>query len=251
MADPFPWPAGQSPRLLVSTQTYELGKRLGPEAAAREFARMCERPTTGDLPVARMVARLRTLGAVALYHAASTSLPKLRSRAAHAALHSKCDFWVMIDDDVECDTATLARLLTLAGGPASARIAVLPCLLRGTSTERHRLNLEFDGSTLQDFDGVTYRAVKRAGCGCMVVTRQALVVLDARFEQDLSFVDEDGVEKVALFDMLFCGTEPRWLNEDLSFSERARRCDIPIVAPIDGVSVHDKHQLPLHEIVRV
>jgi hypothetical protein len=231
-------------KIFVSVATYELGKRLGVERAAREFLRMCERPLRGDLPAARMVARLRELGDVALYHGASTTLPKLRSRAADAAWQSGADLWVMVDDDVECDTATLARLIKLAG---DARVSVLPCAVRGVAGDAE-LNVRFAEKLVDVAGGIPFRRAELAGTGCMVVTRAALQRVRDAMQADGKWIDDDGQQKLALFEMHRDRESGEWFGEDFSFCRRLRAAGVQIRALMQGVSSHDNQTIQLESI---
>lgn len=238
--------------IFCSTLTSALGKQLGIRAAAREFASQVADPAAHDpaelLPVARVVLRLREYGDVMLYHGASTSLPKARSRAAHAALESKADLWVMVDDDVETDIDTLGRLVTLA---RDDRVSVLPCAIRGAGAEESRLNVVWASPLISCTDRsvsvtgsieakVEGRDVRRGGCGLVIVARKALERVTDLY-RDFYYDDDDGVRKVALFAMTLWEMEGRqlWLNEDYSFCERLHDACVSIVAPIKGTSWHD------------
>lgn len=245
--------------IFVSCATYELGKRLGIEAAAREFVRMCEQPQRGDLAAARMVARVRAAGLghdVTLYHGAGTQLPKLRSRAAAAAWASGADYWLMVDDDVECDSQTLRSLFVAARDPKEAAVIVLPCLLRGVGIERQTVNVKFEpGQLIALMRGAPVRSVSAAGCGCMLVTRAALEqVRDCFAAERIWWDDDDGARKPALFACVFEGcsadsNEPTsWLGEDLSFVRRLREASVPVFALLSGISVHDDLALQLESI---
>jgi hypothetical protein len=243
---------GAQKLLFVSVATYELGKRHGAEGAAREFTRQCEQPTKSDLPAARMVARLRTLGNVGLYHMFGSTLAKMRSRAAHAALQSKADFWIMIDDDVETDVRTLVSLLALAGDADAPRVAVLPCLLRGTSDEQRVVNVKWESSLLLAGSMGTARPIEHAGTGMMVITRAGLQQVFERAGRELPvWRDDDGVAKLPLFHQLFepndDGTS-KWFGEDLSFCRRVRRSGVEIFGLTKGYSWHDGNQLDLADV---
>jgi len=237
------WPPGDR-RLFVSTQTYEMGKRLGIEQAQQAFTRETEveRPR---LPNARVVRKLRELGTVALFHASSTSLPKLRSRAAHAALQTEAEYWVMVDDDVECDMGTLQRMLSLAGPPDEPTLVALPCLLRGIGLEKQSVNVKARSSVARLVRGELAFELEQAGCGLLIVTRGALLRM-AQAHSRLNFIDDDGVIKCALFAMEL--SNEGWFGEDLSFTRRASALHIPIYAPASGVSDHDGHKLDLSQL---
>lgn len=240
--------------IFASVLTYELGKALGIDDARAEFLRQVADPThTDHLPASRMVARLRELGEVMLCHPAGTSLPKVRSRAAHEARKwlsaQGGGVWVMVDDDVECDAPTLRRMLAAAG---DSRVSVLPCPLRGTAAERHLLNVVWESTLLLEEQSalagkLLVRLVRRGGCGLMVVPLEALEVVTLLHERFLTWHDDDDVDKVALFQTIFPTLEghTRWLGEDYSFCERLREAGIPIVAPVEGVAIHDGFAIDL------
>lgn len=247
VTDPSIWPEGER-RLFVSTQTYALAKQIGVEAATQEFERQCQKPDRNSLPAARMVRRLRELGCVAAWHNAGTTLPKLRSRSAHAAHASECEYWVLLDDDVECDQSTLIRLLGAAGAPDDLRIAVLPCLLRGTEHEGSLVNCVWSSAIVQGTTHNLVRPVARAGCGAMIVTRGALRRMLEHWTPGLCWKDDDGLTKVALFEMVrTLGGE--WLGEDYSFCERARIAGVEIFGLVSGVSMHDGRHLQLDGLI--
>jgi hypothetical protein len=239
-------------KIFVSALTYGLGKQLGIRGAARAFAAQLvdDIDPRELLPAARLIRRLRDLGDLIVYHGAGTALPKARSRAAHAALESESDLWLMVDDDVETDHATLQRLITLAG---TDRCSVLPCPIRGVESERHTVNVLWEGSLVTLLDGVQARKVRRGGCGLMVVARSALERVTDMHRPTLSFFDDDGVAKVALFHQAFVGNDGQqlWLNEDYSFTERLRAADVSIVAPIEGRASHDGVMINLAECASI
>ena len=229
--------------IVVSLLTYGLGKELGIAGAAREVSHQLVEGTTSErfmhvLPCVRTVRLLRELSDLAVYHGASTTLPKARSRAAHAVLATPdADLWCMIDDDVETDLATLTRLVAIA---RAGKVAVLPCALRSTLGD-HRVNVAWLSSLVTSVGGVSTRAVARGGCGLMLVPRAALERVRDVFRESLSYLDDDGETRVALFQLMLTGDrESRmWLGEDYSFCERIRAAGVEIAAPVEGWSVHD------------
>ena len=227
--------------IIVSTLTYALGKALGIQQAARELSRQLVEPSayapTVLLPVVRTILRLKNCDDLMVYHGAATTLPKARSRAAQAALDSDADLWCMIDDDIETDGETLSRLVAIA---RSGCVAVLPCGLRTTSDD-HRINVLWDGQITLQRGGVMSRAVRRGGCGLMIVPRVALERVRDEYRDTLSYVDDDGVRRVALFAHMFVGDPATqiWLGEDYSFCERLRAAGVELAAPVEGRSVHD------------
>jgi hypothetical protein len=233
--------------IIVSALTYGLGKILGVELAAKELARQLEPgPAQAEefpLAVVATIKRLQTLDDLMLYHGASTTLPKARSRAAHAALESTADVWAMCDDDVETDVDTLQRLVAIA---RSGRVAVLPCGVRSTRGDA-RVNLQWLGALVDVHGGVATRGVRRGGCGLMMVPHVALKRVTDEFRDSLSYFDDDGVRRVALFHQMFFGGGPNqlWLGEDYSFCERLRSAGVEICAPVEGTSIHDGVALDL------
>lgn len=236
-------------RVFASCATYALGKALGIEGAAREFQRQCLSPDRSSLPSARMVARLRLLADVQLFHVASTSLPKLRSRAAHAALSSGAELWIQLDDDVETDTGTLERLLDVAGHGSLLRAVSVPCRVRGTRDESLRLDSVFDGALTAVCGSAlsNVRPLRWGGMGCFVTTRAALQQVSERYCPELVWTDDDQQNKVALFEMLRT-PDGRWLGEDYSYCERLRAAGVELLALLNGVSNHEGNALVLDQI---
>lgn len=234
--------------IVVSLLTYELGKALGIDGAAHEVATQLSGDCLpGDeLAAVRTIQRLRSIDELMVYHGASTTLPKARSRAAHAALAaSAADLWVMVDDDVETDPDTLAQLIAIA---RTGTVAVLPCAVRSTSGDK-RVNVVWHSALVQvDKRGVSSRAVLRGGCGLMVVPRTALQLVTDDYRSELSYRDDDGEERVALFSQLFLGSPRVWLGEDYSFCARLRASGIAIAAPVKGQSIHDDMLVNLRDV---
>ncbi len=230
--------------LFVSCLTYELTRRVGAEHSGAAFVQMARAPDADALPSARTVARLAQLGELELFHGVSSCLPKARSRAAAAAFKSSAAYWLMCDDDVEAPTATLVDLIDAAGPPSEPRISVLPCLVRGST---QRINCEFRGEARLNAEAAAWvRPVSLAGCGLMVVTRAALDRLFSVYREALGFTDDDGQNRVALFNMLL--EPPRWYGEDYSFCRRADLAGIPIDALVQGSSTHDGQSLELDSL---
>lgn len=237
-----------SHRVFFSTLTYELGRQLGIEGAAAEFARQCERPTKASLPVARMVHRVREFADVVLWHGASTCLPKARSQAAHQALLSCADYWLMCDDDVECDSRALGALFDCVGSGDLA-VGVLPTLVRGTAAESETVAIQWGAELAVQQGRSMWRAVSRGGTGMMLVTRVALrhVMAETERELPLWIDDADKQPKVPLFAMKQMANG-QWLGEDYSFCQRLNDAAIDIRAPLSGVSMHAGNALRLDSL---
>ena len=237
--------------IVVSILTYALGKVIGIREAAREVSRQLVSSDADVLPCVRTIQRLQGLDELMVYHGASTTLPKARSRAAHAALAAPtADVWCMIDDDVETDQETLARLLAIA---RAGTVAVLPCALRSTVDDL-RVNVVWDGRLVTSIGGVATRAVARGGCGLMMVPKPALEKVRDAYAGGLSFLDDDGETRVALFAHMFVGEDrgpAQWLGEDYSFCARLRATGIDIAAPVDGRSLHDASIMDLRDAAAI
>jgi hypothetical protein len=233
--------------IVVSVLTYALGKLLGIQGAARELAnQLSGRGDTPMLACIQTIQDLRRHDEIWLYHGASTTLPKARSRAAHAALAAPdADLWAMIDDDVETDPETVARLVSIA---RAGKVAILPCAVRSASND-HRINVLWGSALVDPTGNVATRPVHRGGCGLMIVPRPALERVRDEYRDSLSYLDDDGEQRVALFAQMMLpssdGSPPLWLGEDYSFCERLRAVGVELAAPIEGQSMHDGAVLDL------
>lgn len=249
-------------KVFVSVATYELTRLLGPELSGKVFTKMCIDPLLprgGSTPacvgiVTNLLEQGRILDfEVELFHLAGTNLPKMRSRAAHAALKSGADVWMMLDDDLYCDESTMLNCLAIVDSKSTIVddrpvVVALPYLMRGTREESSRVNVQFaePPNVVYTAGGVPCRRVLRAGCGMMLLNRAALEkVSTAKCAPE--FKDEDGIIKPALFETMF-DDERRWLGEDLSFCVRLGACRIEIHAPMLGTSVHAGNGLQLSEL---
>jgi hypothetical protein len=236
-------------KIFASTLTYQLGREVGIERAARAFQHQLDNPNRNSLPVVRVFARLSHLGEVQVYHGSSTTLPKARSRAAHEALKSEADFWLMCDDDVECDSSTLVRLLDLAG---QEHAAVLPCLMRGAGSERETVNVQFDADAVLQVHstGAAFKACRRGGTGMMVLSRAALALVTQRTREELGvWKDDDGQIKVPLFQLMLSEVNgDAWFGEDFSFCERLWGAGVELRALLKGTSMHAGEVLNLEAI---
>lgn len=232
--------------IFFSTLTYELSRQLGNQQAAAELVEQCRTPTKTSLPVARMVYRVSQWHDVQLYHGAGSYLPKARSRAAHAALQSGADYWLMCDDDVECDARAIETLLRCS--MYDDRVAVgLPCWLRG-ARESEQINVQWDGDLVL---GGTRKA-KRIGTGCLMLSRVALQEVTDMCNPALAWDDDDEQRKVALFrDLAWQNHETRrqeWLGEDFSFCHRLRDAGVELRGVVEGVSRHAGEALQLDSL---
>lgn len=236
------------PKVFFSTSTYALGKELGLEQATVAFNDMLERPTNDGhtLPVVRVIARLRQFAEVGLWHDCSaTSIGKARSRAFHEALKSKCPTWLVCDDDVECTEETLQHLLAAVDTPIPT-VVIAPCVTRGSNVVNvslvpgaERRKLRTGGECIPALAG---------GFGLVALNHTALEEMRDRYTQTLTFVDHDGVDKVAVFmEMLVSSGQVyvpgrrfggMWCGEDVSFCSRALDCGVRLEALVSGLTAH-------------
>jgi hypothetical protein len=231
--------------ILLSVITYELSKRLGEKAAQAEFHRqaldtLIDSPTGEKiLPAAMVVRRLRRLAEVALLHdAGGTSIGHARSRAfsvaERGARNGKIDLWISCDDDVQADQETL-RHLVQSIDPDEPQIVIVPCWLRNSTPV---VNITLDPDAVLDRvspSGARLRRALYGGFGIVAVSRAALVELGQLY-RDLTFVDDDSVERIGIFcEFLKDGW---WYREDYAFFSRVPE-HIRIEALLSGVTDHD------------
>ncbi len=231
----------------ASVITYELGKRLGHEAAAAEFLRQATRSEldtgsdAGDLPAARCVRRLRRLADVALLHdAGGTSIGVSRSRQFTLALATGADVWLSIDDDLDCSSDTLTHLLG-ALDPKDEQIVMAPYWLRQHSpcvaiTLDPTNPLERITST-----GARLRRALTGGVGRVAVTRAAMLAM-VKAWPGLEFLDGDGERRIGMFiEFIRAGW---WYREDFAFFSRVPR-STRVEALLTGYTDHAGQPLRL------
>ncbi len=237
--------------ILCSVITYELSKRLGKKVAQAEFHRMAldtilDAPGGEKiLPAALVVRRLRRLAEVALLHdAGGTSIGHARSRAfsvaARGARNGKIDMWISCDDDTQADQATLQHLVASID-PDQPQIVIVPCWLR---QETPVVNITLDPDAVLDRVTSTGARLRRAlygGFGIVAVSRAALIELEAGW-RDLSFIDDDAVERIGIFCEYI--KEGWWFREDYAFFSRVPE-HIRIEALLTGLTDHDGKVLRL------
>ncbi len=228
--------------IIFSTMVYALGKELGLEGGLAEWQRQVAEPDGDSLPAARMVARVAAFAAMperfelgVHVDIASTYIARSRSRAFHAA--KVADFWFACDDDVEASQQTVSAMIQECDVP-TPRVVFLPCYLRG----RGVVGVKF--STGARVRG-NLAPIDWAATCCFVANRAALQLLD-RTCQQLKYLDDDGVHRLALFfEMLDQG---RWLTEDYSFCVRAGLAGVELVALMTGLSRHAEQPLTIDSL---
>jgi hypothetical protein len=235
--------------ILCSVITYELSKRLGKKAAQEEFHKQAlstlDVPGEKVLPAALVVRRLRRLSEVALLHdAGGTSIGHARSRAfsvaARGARNGKVDIWISCDDDTQASQDTLNHLVRSID-PDTPQIVIVPCWLRQDTPV---VNITLDPDAPIDRVSASGARLKRAcygGFGIVAVSRAALVELENTW-RDLTFVDDDGVERIGIFCEYL--KEGWWFREDYAFFSRVPK-HVRIEALLTGVTDHDGKVLRL------
>jgi len=239
---------GSRMKIFFSTLTYALTRTLGAVGAAREFSAQILAPNAQSLPVARAIARIRTLADVTVMHdLGSAHLGKARSRQYHSALESGAEIWVSCDDDGEATTDTFRALLSAVACDEPA-ICLVPMLMRPTvdlqNIEKQRVNIAWDGQLRRIDAGASYVRAKAGGFGLVAINRSALLRI-AQANALLTYTDDDQIERNALFADQFTKTGG-WLGEDLAFFSRVPS-DVRVEALVTGVSYHAGLALDLHQ----
>lgn len=240
--------------ILASVITYELAKRIGSEAAEREFSKQCNAlvDSPGELLAARTIRKLRKHAEVAKLHdAGGTSIGHARSRAFSVALRAAADpkanlaMWVSIDDDVEASDATVAHLIGSVD-PETPQIVIVPCRLR---QERPVINITLDPEQKLERVTKTGASMRRAlfgGFGIVAMSRAAILEL-AQLYPELTYYDDDGQRRLGLF----CEFIDRgyWFRDDYAFFARVPS-HVRIEALCSGVTDHAGYKLRLEEVDR-
>ena len=233
--------------ILLSVITYELSKRIGHKAAQAEFHRMAtetiiDSPTTAAekvLPAAMVARRLRRMAEVALLHdAGGTSIGHARSRAfsvaERGARNGKIDLWISCDDDVQADQETLSHLVRSID-PEVPQIVIVPCWLR---QESPIVNITLDPDAVLDRVSPSGARLRRAlfgGFGMVAVSRAACIELGQLY-RDLTFVDDDSVERIGIACEFIRGGW--WYRDDYAFFSRVPD-HVRIEALLTGLTDHD------------
>jgi len=242
--------------ILASVITYELAKRIGSEAAEKEFAEQCDRfvdpPGAQVLGAAKTIRKLRKHTEVAKLHdAGGTSIGHARSRAFSVALRGleqglEIDSWISIDDDVEASDETVAHLLGSID-PATPQIVIVPCRLR---QERPVANVTLDpdqGIERVTKTGARMRRALYGGFGIVAVSRAALLEI-AHAWRDLTYLDDDGQTRLGVFVEFI--REGYWFREDYAFFSRVPS-HVRIEALCSGVTDHAGYKLRLEALDQI
>lgn len=242
-------PESSGKMILCSVITYELSKRLGKKAAQEEFHKQAlstlDVPGEKVLPAALVVRRLRKMAEVALLHdAGGTSIGHARSRAfsvaERGARNGKIDLWISCDDDTQASQETLAHLVRSID-PDEPQIVIVPCWLRQDTPV---VNVTLDPDAPLDRITSSGARLKRAlygGFGIVAVSRAALIELGTMW-RDLTFVDDDAVERIGIFCEYL--REGWWFREDYAFFSRVPK-HVRVEALMTGITDHDGKVLRL------
>src|SRR6266571_1685306 len=224
--------------LYVSTSVYALGHELGMVGALKEMQRQLASPDKLSLPVVRTIHRLRQLANIQLgFDCGGTVLGMVRSRAFHEAFQSKCDAWISIDDDIEVTTQTAASMLEVLDDVAP-RVVITPYAARVPDSVNTRLCVEIPKFRIErnwrgaklvrlekgrgggfGFVGMNRHAMReivKTSCGYRT-TNTGEQISEYKNSQ-LSWVDVDGTEKLALFHEIL--EDGLWYAEDMAFFRR-------------------------------
>ena len=232
--------------IFVTTSVYALAKRLGLEAADREFSKQVQNPTGTSIAAARVIARLRLLDDLGLrVDLGVGTAAKMRSRMADYAWKSGADVWCAIDDDVDATQPTLENALRVVR--QTRGIVTVPYLLRRPSGEEIASCDLAEPPLVRVVAGVHVARSQVGGFGLVFVHRDALELVRRDGGAPLfTDLDDDGSSRPALFAELVVGD--RWIGEDWSFFARVPRA-VQVDALLDGVTNHDGRVMPLDALL--
>lgn len=213
--------------IYVSCSSYVLGRMFGHKVAEQFLTRAVQDPSVMreiQIPAAHAIRHIASLDEVTLrVDGGATCIGKSRSRHLAAALESRADVWVTIDDDVQTDLQTATWLVETVQDPTMPTVCIAPCLMR----EQNVMNVEWSGvyMTRKLSNGGMVRRARRAGFGLVAMNRAAMVEVAGAVP---SFHDDDGKQKPAAFLEFLDGD--RWLGEDLAFFRR-----LPMTVCVEGL----------------
>jgi hypothetical protein len=234
--------------LFVTSHFYSWGKAYGTEKAMRLLQVELQTPNIGSPEAIKTIARLRTIDDCNVcLDTGSTSIARARSRVAHNALEADCEVWVAIDDD--CEATSLTLRWALEACRTSRGICLIPYLARrGDEPERATALVTIEPNAMNQrrelTNGGAVVPCKWGGFGLTFIHRDALhAIADANSHH--TWVDEDGIEKLALFQEII--QNRFWYGEDISFFIRTPAC-VQIEALVTGDSIHNGYGLRLEHI---
>lgn len=234
--------------LFVTSAFYALGHQIGMAEAMRKIRIQLEAPNRDSFPAVRTIARLRQIDEVTLrLDTGGTYLGKVRSRAFHAALESGADYWVTVDDDVEATMPTLRWMLDAVR--LSDGVCMVPYLLRSGNADEttvsvtlHRFQID---AARELANGGKVLPALYGGFGLVAMSRHAMVEIAAANAHE-KWIDDDGVQKLALFHELL--RDAKWWGEDLSFFMRCPT-NVKIEVLVTGESCHAGRPLRLENLL--
>lgn len=233
--------------IFLSVALYALAKEHGAAAAKQIFRAQVNAPGADSLPCVRVIARLREADDLKLYpDFGGSAVPKMRCRAAAAALESGCDVWISCDDDVEAPGDVLRDLIEAVAGDEPA-ICIAPTWLRGSSI----VGVGVEPGAVSAVRGLPSggRTVKcLAGAFGLVAVNRVLLERMVAAHPELVYLDDDGKEKSALF--LEELARRRWWGEDLVFFRRLPD-GTRVECLIAGATSHDGNVLDCSHIANL
>jgi len=236
---------GKGARLktFLSMSAYSLGKTIGIEAASHALHEQFRAPDAASLPGIRTLRRLAHLSEAQVQtDTGSSHIGKTRSRQFHAAREADADAWISVDDDVEISQVTALYLLQ-ALNDYEPRIVVVPTYMRAAAGARPTISIKPLKVLAERHVGQAHLVACESGAfGCVGMNRAAMsaLVIEATATGQLSFIDVDGVAKLALFHEMIADDvdgKRRWYGEDLAFFRRVPRF-VTVEALLAG---HSKH----------
>lgn len=235
--------------IFVTTSVYALAKRVGLEAADREFAKQVQNPTGSSLGCARVIARLRHFDELGLrVDLGVGTAAKMRSRMADYAWKSGAEVWCAIDDDIDATSDTLAAALRAVR--ETRGVVTVPYLLRRPDGDVVASCDLVEPPLVRVVAGVHVARSNVGGFGLVFVHRDALELVrrdgGAPMFTDL---DDDGSSRPALFAELV-SKGGRWYGEDWSFFLRCPR-QVQIDALLEGHTNHDGRGFPCEQLLNV
>lgn len=233
-----------APTVYATISSYVLGKLVGAKPAE---AFITEAVAKGTLPDDAPVPATPSLHVLAeMYDVAlrvdggATCIARARSRHLAAALESKRDVWVTMDDDVAATPSTLHWLVEAVEGP-EPRICFAPYLLRNAAgvacVEWTSVYMDRKLS-----GGGLARRARRGGFGLVAMNRAAMQAAALGAPQ---YIDDDGTRRPAPFLELITD-QGSWLGEDLAFFHRLAP-GVLVEALVTGETWHAGAPLDLTE----
>ncbi len=216
-------------QVYVSTSVYALAHEIGMAEAVDQVGRQIEAAQSPivlpgakpALPAVRTIVRMATFCEASVnVDAGATYIGQARSRAFHEAFSSGLPAWVMVDDDIEVTTATVAAMLE-ALDDVVPRIVLTPYLNRSPgAAERVELAVNLPTvrtiRTLKD-GGIKLLAHPKGaggGLGFAGMNRLAMQAIADACPEDYAWIDGSVKKRALFYERIEDGL---WWGEDTSF----------------------------------